>query len=117
MMSPTARTQQYLRKLAYIVGNVEKWNPYARIRQDLFGCFDTIAVDWPNRRVLFIQSTSHSNHNKRVAKVRGSKVFESLSDIPSVEIEVWSWGKQGKRGKRKLWTLRRESLTPRHTLD
>ena len=37
MSSPTQRSLQHCRKNGWIAGVVEKWNQYARIRQDLFG--------------------------------------------------------------------------------
>jgi hypothetical protein len=36
-MSPTARSLAHLRELGYKARVVEKWNPWAKVRQDLFG--------------------------------------------------------------------------------
>lgn len=36
-MSPTARSLAHLRELGCRVKVVEKWNPFAKVRQDLFG--------------------------------------------------------------------------------
>jgi hypothetical protein len=116
-MSPTARTQLRLRVEGHLVGNVEKWNPYARIRQDLFGFIDTLAIPKTAYPVkpLAVQSTSGANHAARVAKVR-----EILKETPALsfyfEIQVWSWServvrnKDGRKAKRKRWTLRREKV-------
>jgi hypothetical protein len=45
MSSPTQRTLQHLRAAGFpLVQVVERWNPHARIRQDLYGCIDVLAV-------------------------------------------------------------------------
>jgi hypothetical protein len=36
-MTPTARSLAHLKALGYEERVVEKWNPFAKIRQDLFG--------------------------------------------------------------------------------
>ena len=36
-MSPTARSLAHLRSLGYTARVVERWNPFAKIRQDLLG--------------------------------------------------------------------------------
>jgi hypothetical protein len=43
-MSPTQRTLAECRKRGWVCQVVEKWNPHARIRQDLFGCIDIVAL-------------------------------------------------------------------------
>ncbi|MHB1530468.1 MAG: hypothetical protein ACYCXT_13820 [Acidiferrobacteraceae bacterium] len=55
--SPTQRTLRHLRKAGYpLVQVVEKWNPHAGVRQDLFGIIDVLAVG-PGG-VLAVQCTS-----------------------------------------------------------
>jgi len=113
-MSPTQRTQQYLRTRGFHVANCEKKLPTTAagwkgplVTQDLYGFIDTLAVD--QMLLLAVQSTSGSNHAAHVTKCREAPAFVALSS--HLQIEVWSWAKRGPRGKRKLWTLRRESLT------
>ena len=36
-MSPTQRSLAHLKALGYQARVVEKWNPFAKVRQDLFG--------------------------------------------------------------------------------
>jgi hypothetical protein len=112
-MSPTARTQLRLRVEGYIVANVEHWNPWAKRRQDLFGFIDTLAVN--QREFLAIQSSTGAHHAERVDKVR-----EALRRLPMLgnfmRIEVWTWSERvvrnqdGRKAKRKRWTLRRERI-------
>ena len=65
--SPTQRTLAKWRKMGYLAGVTERWNPHARIRQDLFGFVDVIAVG--NGETVAIQTTSASNVAARVRKI------------------------------------------------
>jgi len=113
-MSPTQRTQKYLRDRGYVVANCERKIPAtargykgALVTQDLFGFIDTIACD--NMTMIAVQSTTDTHHNHRVNKAKSSPAFGVVSR--HFHIEVWSWAKRGPRGERKLWRVRRESLT------
>jgi hypothetical protein len=57
-MSPTARSLAHLKALGYQAKVVEKWNPFAKIRQDLFGA-DILALK-PGEPVLVVQATTDS---------------------------------------------------------
>lgn len=92
---------------------VERWNPFARIRQDMFGVFDILDVRPGFSGVRAVQCTSGGNVLARVKK--------SLLE-PRVKVwlecgntfEVWGYLKAGKRGEKKLWRKRRiiAFLTP-----
>lgn len=108
MISPTARTLRYCREeLGWVVQVVEKWNPYARIRQDLFGCIDIVAI--AGDAIVGIQATSDANHASRVTKAMQEPRLRAWLAAGAL-FEVWSWGKKGPAGKRKIWTPRREPL-------
>jgi hypothetical protein len=97
----------------YNVFGVEHWNPWSKRRVDLFGFVDTLAFN--DLELLAIQSTSAGNHAARV-----EKMCEGLNRMPALRqfmtFEVWSWGervvrnKDGRKAKRKRWTLRREKI-------
>jgi hypothetical protein len=106
-MSPTARSLQHLKDLGYRAKVVEKWNPFAKIRQDLFGA-DLLALK-SGEPVLAIQATSGSNHAARRTKL-DEEGFITLWTSAGASLEIWSWKKQGPRGEKKVWTLRREVL-------
>lgn len=112
MSSPTQRTLEYCRKQGWTAGVVEKWNPHARIRQDLFGCIDIIVID-DEHGLLAIQATSGSGHAARRKKSIAEPRLKLWLLAPA-RFEIWSWAKRGPRGKRKTWTLRRESITAAH---
>lgn len=67
-MTPTQRSLAYLRKVGYRVGIAEHWNAFARIRQDLFGFIDLVAIR-PDYKILAIQTTSMPNTSARIAKI------------------------------------------------
>lgn len=106
-MSPTARSLAYLKALGYRARVVEKWNPFAKVRQDLFGG-DLLALK-PDEPVLIVQATSGANHAARREKLQ-AEGFIDLWKTAGARLEIWSWSKQGARGQRKKWTLRREAL-------
>lgn len=108
-MSPTARSLAHLRELGYIAQVVEKWNPYAKIRVDLFGVIDIVAVKGTENGVLGVQATSASNLSSHVLKCEKSPNLGAWVNAGN-RLEVWSWGKQGARGKRKIWTLKRSPI-------
>jgi hypothetical protein len=79
-----------LRSEGYLCQIVERWNPHARIRQDLFGIGDILAIK-PGETLL-VQTTSRGNVAARVTKIQES---EHLSAILAAgwKITVHGWGK------------------------
>lgn len=115
-MSPTQRTQQHLRLSGFLVANCERKIPCTPagyrgrlVTQDLFGIIDTLAIHpLAHGSMLAIQSTAGAAHGARRTKILGSEVTAVW--LRYAALEVWSWSKRGGRGKRKLWTLRREAF-------
>lgn len=88
--SPTQLTLKLLRKLGYpLVEVTERWNQWARIRQDLFGIVDVLAV---GKDVLAVQTTSWDNVASRVAKIAESEATPHLR-AAGVRIVVHGWRK------------------------
>lgn len=114
MSSPTQRTLAALRSLGYLAAVVERWNPHAKIRQDLFGFIDVLAVGRDDnlpggpQRTLAVQATSGSNVASRLTKLRSDAVAPAVARVQAAgwTVEVWGWRKNSK-GR---WTLRREAL-------
>jgi len=121
-MSPTARTQCRLKVTGHLVANVERWNPFVKRRQDLFGIFDTLALPIAKEidlvflhKILAIQSTSGDHHAERVKKIQ-----QRLIEVPVLRnyftIQVWSWRKtfrkrkDGTKSKRTAYKLRIETV-------
>jgi hypothetical protein len=105
-VSPTQRAMKECRSRGWIPWVVEKWNPHAKIKQDMYGCIDVIAIT-PDE-IIGLQITSGSNHASRRAKCLEEPRMKDWCAVAG--LEVWSYAKQGARGEKKAWTLRTERL-------
>lgn len=103
-ISPTQRSLRYLREQGFLVEKTEHWNQHVRIRQDLFGIADMIALT--PTETWFIQSTTGDNAAARLAKICGNPKASEILTSPHRKIFIHAWRKVGARGKRKLWELR-----------
>jgi hypothetical protein len=105
-MSPKERTHARLRELGYTVADTQHWHHYAKIRQDLFGFIDSLAVK--KDHFLAVQTTDSSHHSAMVKKILSIPVAKLLNDY--LDIEVWSWGLHltGERRKDGLLNRRKE---------
>lgn len=118
--SPTSRTLAECKKRGYVAAITEHWNSYARIRQDLFGFIDLVALvpcmfdaskpdaitNYINSgAILGIQACAGASHATRETKIAASPNIRPWIEAGG-RCEVWSWSKRGARGKRKTWTLR-----------
>jgi hypothetical protein len=105
---PTAKTLERLREMGFEAGVVERRNRFSNKTLDLFGCIDIVAV-YPGVGVLGIQATSGTNHAARRTKSIAEPRLRTWL-LSGGRFEIWSWSKKGPRGKRKLWTLRRDEV-------
>lgn len=103
-MTPTQRSLAHLRKSWPLVAVVERWNPHAKIRQDLFGFIDIIC--FRENEVLAVQCTSDGNVSARVQKILAAPAAAVWLQSQTRKIVVHGWAKKGPRGKRKVWTMR-----------
>lgn len=102
-MSPTQRTLAHLREAGYpLVQVVERWNPYARVRQDLFGVIDVLAVGID---IVAVQTTSGSNVSARIKKITESDALPVLRKA-GIRVIVHGW-----RKSKGLWVLREVDLS------
>jgi hypothetical protein len=81
---------------------LERWNPYARIRQDVWGADFLVRH---GRALIAVQATSGSNHSKRVEKSIANPDTRHWLET-GVLYNIYSDAKRGPRGKRKVWTPR-----------
>ncbi|NBW08725.1 MAG: hypothetical protein EBR82_11950 [Caulobacteraceae bacterium] len=88
-MTPTQRSLQYLREQGYHCSIVEKWNPHARIRQDLWGWCDILAIK--KNEVLAVQVTA-AGVAARIKKIQESETLGLVRDA-GIRIEVHGWRK------------------------
>jgi len=114
--SPTQRSLAECKARGWIAGVVEKWNPHAHIRQDLWGWVDIVALDPHTGDVLFIQTTSGAHHAHREGKVLSWEHLDALVKYPGRRALIWSWSqrvafkKDGTKAKLPRWTLRETDL-------
>lgn len=95
--SPTSRTLDWLRSDGYLAAVVEKWNPHARIRNDLFGFIDILAIK--DGETVAVQATSWSNMSARIKKIAES---EHIGQVRRAGWTVWVIG--WKKGSDGRWT-------------
>jgi len=109
MSSPTQRTLKHLRADGWpLVQVVEKWNPHAMIRQDLFGLFDVLAVK--GDAVLGVQCCAGSGASARLKKMQGNPALSVWLAGQNRLAVIHAWRKAGARGTRKTWQLREVTL-------
>ena len=87
--SPTQRSLEYLREQGYHCEVVEKWNPWKRVRQDLWGWCDILAIR--KGEVLAVQVTA-ADVSKRIKKIQDSDTVALVRDA-GIRIEVHGWRK------------------------
>ena len=109
MSSPTARSLQNLRDNGWTCAVVEHWNPYAHIRQDLFGVIDILAMK-EGCGLYAIQATTTGNMGARITKSLAEPRLRTWL-LCGGRFAVWGWAKRGVRGKRKVWTQAIREIT------
>jgi hypothetical protein len=107
--TPTKRTLDALRKAGWTVAVVERWNSHAKIRQDLFGFIDVLAIK--DGVTLAVQACAGSGHSKRRDKILAEPRAALWLRGTGRQLDIWSWSQRGERGKRKVWTPRIEPIT------
>lgn len=98
-MTPTQRSIELLKVQGYTPRVVEHWNHYAKIRQDLFGFIDIVALHPDRQGLLGVQTTTADNMNKRVEKalqIDACKLWLACGN----RVEFHGWKKVAGR-----WTL------------
>lgn len=107
-----ARTMAWLRDKGYTVAKVERWNPWARIRQDLFGFADILAIRADRTGVLAVQTThknfleDHSQLIKSIAHVR-----TWLEGDNRIWLLGWEKAWKGDGSQRKIWAPIAQEVT------
>ena len=91
--SPTTLSLKALRDAGYVAAVVEHFNPHKRIRQDLFGFIDIIAIR-PGE-TLAVQTTSRSNMAARVRKIADHPNVAAVREA-GWAIHVHGWKKNDK---------------------
>jgi hypothetical protein len=88
--SPTSRSLAMLKDDGYLCAIVEKWNPHARIRQDLFGVIDILAIR--DGETLAVQTTTASNAAARAQKIAEAEATPIMRKA-NWRIHIHGWRK------------------------
>jgi vacuolar-type H+-ATPase subunit F/Vma7 len=99
MSSPTQRTLKHLRDEGYRAEVVERWNPHARVRHDLFNVIDVLALN--ESEVVAVQTTTASNMKARIDKISESDILPLLIKL-EWRVIVHGWKKNTKTNRWEL---------------
>ena len=88
--SPTQRSLEHLREQGYHCEIVEKWNPWRKVRQDLWGWCDILAIR--RDEVLAVQVTS-AGVAARIKKIQESDTVAKVREA-GIRIVVHGWTKR-----------------------
>ena len=86
--SPLQRSKKALEEQGYTVAIVERWNPWAKVRQDLFGIIDLLCVK--QGKTLGVQVTTMNHKQPHIGKMTAHPNLYRLLDA-KWEIELHSW--------------------------
>jgi hypothetical protein len=98
-VTPTQLTLRYLREQGYTAEVTEKWNPHARVRNDLFGIVDVLALK--GDETLAVQTTSATNVSARIRKIADAPTIAAIREA-GWTFHVHGWAKKSGR-----WVLAR----------
>ena len=109
-ISPVQRSLLHLREQGYKVEITERWNPFARVRQDMFGFIDALAIR--NGETLAVQITTASNMSARRKKIL---LHENL---PAVLCAGWKVVVHGwRKNSQNKWVLREDVISQPHLFE
>lgn len=79
-----------MRKEGWTLQVVERWNPFAKKRIDLFGFIDIVAMR--DGEICGVQATSLDNMGARIAKIKAEPRAKTWKKAGGT-IQVWGWRK------------------------
>lgn len=97
--SPTQLSLKKLRDEGYLVAITEKWNHFCKIRQDMWGFCDLLAIK--ENEVLAVQTTSASNMSARANKIADSENVGMVRKA-GIKIHIHGWTKNGRKWECKV---------------
>lgn len=89
--SPTKLSLDELRKRGCVAAVVEHWNAWARIRSDLFGFIDVLALS-PTGETIAVQACRRADVATRVNKIAEAEALAAVRRC-GWRILVWGWDK------------------------
>ena len=89
-VSPLQRSKKQLEEAGYTVAIVEKWNPWAKVRQDLYGIIDLLCIK--KGVTLGVQVTTLGHKQDHIDKMEAHPNLKKLL-LAGWKIELHSWRK------------------------
>ena len=86
--SPLQRSKKLLEEEGFTVAIVERWNPWAKVRQDLFGIIDLLCIK--EGKTLGVQVTTLSHKQPHIYKMEAHPNLNKLIKA-GWEITLHSW--------------------------
>jgi len=102
MRGPTQRSLNLLRQQGYTVYIVEHFNAFAKVRRDLFGFIDIVAIHPDKKGVLGVQTTSGSNLAARITKAEALPAYALWLNCGNA-VEFHGWRKIITGKTQKTW--------------
>lgn len=99
-ISPTTRSMEYLAEQGWLCEKVENWIPGTKIRRDLFGVFDILAIR--GKETMGVQVTTGDNLATRTKKIVESAHLQAIV-AAGWKVKVHGWRRWKKSGE---WVLR-----------
>lgn len=109
MKSPTQNSKKLLKSEGWECEVTERWNPFAKIRQDLFNFCDILCLR--GKTIMAVQTTSLGHTSARIKKIMEEPLAQKFMDAGGL-IRVHGWAKMGPRGKRKKITCKVFAIPP-----
>lgn len=97
--SPTQRSLEHWRGEGYLCAVVERWNPHARIRQDLYGFIDVLAIKGDD--IVGIQATAQGV-SSRVHKITEHENFPVVIAAMRIVVDGWRKNSKGRWIRREI---------------
>jgi len=97
--SPTQRSLKLMRDQGYLCEITERWNPFAKIRQDLFNFVDELCIK--EGKTIAVQTTSYGNMSARMNKIKDLDTYPRVKSA-GWEVVVHGW----KKDKSGRWVVR-----------
>lgn len=114
-LSPTQLSLKLMRERGYLCEVTEKWNPWAKIRQDLFGFVDILCIK--EGEVIGVQCTSRPHVSTRYNKIRDhDNIWWVLDSGIRVLIQGWSKNKSGRWEMREV-EVKAEEVSENEMMD
>ena len=93
--SPTQLSLKLMKERGYKCEITERWNPFARIRQDLFGFIDVLCLG--DGEIIGVQTTTANNMSARVKKIREhDNLLPALDSGMRVLVHGWQKNKSNR---------------------